>query len=152
MKRVSILLLLAFVTIGCQGKKKEKKQEPVGEMMGGKPVMVELVTGDVLRLEFMMEEPDALLLKGSAGTGRFPKVLIRRVSDAPAERPSMDLPGKDLLRQRRTIRFRAKVGGRTFHTLNCRLVRNLKRSERIDFETRKEALNRGFRPCGMCNP
>jgi len=152
MKHVFILLLLAPLALGCRGKKSEKKEEPVGEMMGGRPVMVELVTGDVLRLEFMMDEPDALLLKGRSGTGRFPKVLIRRVSDAEPERPSANLPGKDLLTRRRRIQYRAKAGGRTFHKLNCRLARDLKRSDRIDFETREEAIARGFKPCGMCNP
>ncbi|MEW6358937.1 MAG: hypothetical protein AB1696_21575 [Planctomycetota bacterium] len=152
MKRISILLLLALLTVGCGAKKPEEKKESVGEMMDGKPVDVELVTGDTLHLEFMMEEPDALILKGRAGTGRFPKVLVRRVTEAKPERPAADLPGKDLLTQKRDIQYRAKTGGKTFHTLDCRQARDLKRDERIDFETRDEALSRGFKPCGMCNP
>ena len=148
---MAVVLLLMLVT-GCRGKQEKPKEEKVPGLAGARPVVVELVTGDVLRLELMMEEEDAYHLKGIGGTGRFPKVLVRRISDAPPESTEPMLPGKDLLRKKMQANYVAKTGGYIFHKLNCRMARNIDEADRALFETREEALQRGFRPCGVCNP
>ena len=153
MKRALILLFLLVLSVSCRDRQKESEKEPVSELMGGKPVVVELVTGSVLELELTMEEPDAYILKGHSGTGRFPKALVRRISDAPAERPLTDLPGKDLLRKKRAPgAYVAKSSGRTFHKRGCRQALRISGPDRVEFQTREEAIRRGFKPCGVCNP
>ena len=121
--------------------------------MQAKPVRVVLVTGDVLDLELMMEDGDAYLMKGPRGTGRFPKVLIREMSVAPPERPAGPLPGKELFKRKKPpVNFVARSGGRVFHRMTCRQAGDISRGARVEFQTRDEALRRGYKPCGLCNP
>jgi methylphosphotriester-DNA--protein-cysteine methyltransferase len=42
--------------------------------------------------------------------------------------------------------FKLKIFGR----LNCRSGKRMKKENRVFFQCEKEALSRGFRPCGHC--
>lgn len=152
MRRATMLLLALLAIGGCRKKDEKPKEESVHEAMDAKPVTVVLVTGDVLQLDLMMEDGDAYLLKGNQGTGRFPKVLIRKMSDTPAERPAAKLPGTDLLDSKPRPMYVGKSDGRVFHKLNCRQAGHIPEGERVEFLTRDEALRRGYKPCGLCNP
>ena len=39
-----------------------------------------------------------------------------------------------------------------FHYQGCRMEKKMKQTNRIYFESRQEAVNRGMTPCGICIP
>lgn len=39
-----------------------------------------------------------------------------------------------------------------FHYQSCRMAKKMKQSNRIYFDSRQEAVNRGMKPCGVCRP
>lgn len=39
-----------------------------------------------------------------------------------------------------------------FHYQSCRMAKKMKQSNRIYFDSRQEAVNRGMSPCGICRP
>lgn len=39
-----------------------------------------------------------------------------------------------------------------FHYQGCRMANKMKQSNRIYFENRQDAVNRGMTPCGICRP
>ncbi len=39
-----------------------------------------------------------------------------------------------------------------FHLPNCRAVSQMKEKNKVEFKTREEAIEHGYKPCGECNP
>ena len=39
-----------------------------------------------------------------------------------------------------------------FHVANCSFVDRMKPANRVDFQTRDEAISAGYVPCKRCNP
>lgn len=153
MRRALLLLLILAVMCGCR-EKKEEPEEETPTLLEPKPMKVVLVTGDVLYLDLMMDDGDAVMLKGPKGTGRFPKVLIRDMTDAPKEKPApFALPGLDLFKEKKPpADYVAKSDGGVFHKKSCRQARHIPKGERVEFVTRDEAISQGYRACGLCNP
>jgi methylphosphotriester-DNA--protein-cysteine methyltransferase len=49
----------------------------------------------------------------------------------------------------------AYVGSSTthkFHYESCRAAQKIRADHRVNFDTRDEAVNAGYRPCGICKP
>lgn len=152
---LSLFILFAVLMGGCRPKEEKPKEEAAAPIASAKPVMVELVTGDFLYLDLMVEEPDAYLLRGRAGTGRFPKAVVRRVLDAaPQAIPfGMGAPQPQTQPQPKAFpKYIAKIGSRTFHLSTCRQCRYISEKDRVELESREEAFERGFEPCNICNP
>ncbi|MCG8382040.1 MAG: metal-binding protein [Gammaproteobacteria bacterium] len=59
----------------------------------------------------------------------------------------------DTLRQHikdRSIQFGGHIGLKIYGTLDCTSGKRMKRENRVFFGLEKEALEKGFRPCGHC--
>jgi methylphosphotriester-DNA--protein-cysteine methyltransferase len=50
----------------------------------------------------------------------------------------------------RSIQFAGNLKLKIFGQLSCNSGKRMKKSNRVFFETEKEAVSLGFRPCGHC--
>ncbi len=51
-----------------------------------------------------------------------------------------------------TVSLCGNKNSKVFHKLSCSSVKNMKEENKQYFETEKEFLNNGYKPCKMCNP
>ena len=49
-----------------------------------------------------------------------------------------------------TIRFGGNKPLKIYGTLTCKSGKRMKRENRVFFKSEKEAINKGYRPCGHC--
>ena len=64
----------------------------------------------------------------------------------------IDISNKDLYRllKMNTIGLGGNINLKIYGTLSCKSGRRMRKENRVFFRTEKEAIDRGFRPCGHC--
>ena len=153
MKRalISVIVLLLLAS-GCKFLQKKAQEEEEEESLVGKSVTITLTTGDELQGMVVMEEDECLIVKGESGTGKIPRQLIQHVEVIEKEDlPRPPMSGR-LLTKPRQINYVAREGQSVFHKPECRFAREIPTYRKLTFETREEAIQRGLKPCGSCNP
>ena len=50
------------------------------------------------------------------------------------------------------VQYIGNMNSHVFHTLNCDSVKSMKEKNKIEFFTREEAIQLGYKPCQRCNP
>jgi len=152
-KLVLCMVALALLSSACRQRKEEQAVEREFE---GKYVAVKLSTGHEIRGTVLVEDTDEIILKGPEGSAPIPRTLIMSIREIPHEETTGGgkpvLPGEDLLKQRRVIKFVAKAGSRIFHKPGCKYAPDISSPSCITFSSREEAIRRGLKPCGFCNP
>ena len=50
------------------------------------------------------------------------------------------------------IQYIGNKNSKVFHKLDCESVQKMKDKNKVEFYTREEAINLGYKPCSICNP
>ena len=49
-------------------------------------------------------------------------------------------------------KYAGSINSDIFHYPNCKWAKKIKKENKIWFKSRKEALDKGYTPCKVCNP
>ena len=88
------------------------------------------------------------MLKGSFSSGELIEGLSYSVTGLSAVQVKMDrsMPEAD------DVQYIGNKKSQKFHYPTCRSVSQMNPKNKIEFHSREEAVERGYRPCGECNP
>ena len=86
--------------------------------------------------------------KGIFAGGAFVDGLAYSVTGLSAVqvKPERSLPASD------DVLYIGNKKSLRFHYPTCRSVSQMNEKNKVEFHTREEAIERGYRPCGDCNP
>ena len=76
-----------------------------------------------------------------------PKAAATKKPAAKASKPAT----KSAQAVIRFVASKQREGG-SFHTVNCYIAQRIPQEDRITFATREAALEKGYKPCRVCNP
>jgi len=88
------------------------------------------------------------MLKGFFSGGELIEGLSYSVTGLSAVQVKMDrsMPEAD------DVQYIGNKKSQKFHYPTCRSVSQMSEKNKIEFHSREEAVERGYRPCGECNP
>lgn len=92
----------------------------------------------IARFHYKNIEPEKWISREIRDTSPFEKIEI-----APPLTKS---------KERKGYRYIAHRYGKVFHKKNCKIVEDIKESDRVYFKTKREALSSNRRPCRQCRP
>jgi len=146
-----LLVCLLILTCNCTLFKSKPPQEEK-ETLVGKNVSIILTTGNKIKGLIIQEDDESLVIQGESGNGKIPRTLILSVDVIEEEEVSKPMLSGKVRPRHRQIKFVAGEGKKLFHRPNCRFAREIPIYKKLTFESREEAIRRGFKPCGFCNP
>jgi hypothetical protein len=82
----------------------------------------------------------------STPTSQKPPIVLPEDNSAGSDQE------QDMMVETREHLYVASNERGKFHLHDCRWVENIKLENRLVFESRSDAVQRGFTPCGSCNP
>ncbi len=88
------------------------------------------------------------MLKGIFSNGELTEGLSYSVTGLSAVpvRAERSLPGTD------GVQYIGNKKSQKFHYPTCRSVAQMSEKNKVEFFSREEAIERGYKPCGECNP
>ena len=62
------------------------------------------------------------------------------------------VPAKPKPDETAPTKYIGNSSSKKFHSLDCRYAEKLKAEKRVSFKSREEAVESGYKPCGICKP
>ncbi len=54
--------------------------------------------------------------------------------------------------QSTSVSYIGNCNSKVFHSVSCSSVKDMIEANKVSFKSRKDAVQKGFKPCGRCNP